>query len=63
MELEKFFTDASSVFTVVSFLTFIGILWWTYSSRRSADFAEAEQLPFADEIQTSTTQAAENSHG
>ena len=63
MALEKFFTDASSVFTVVSFLTFLGIIWWAYSSRRSADFEAAAQLPFADEIQTSTTQAAENSHG
>lgn len=35
-----------SAATVVSFLTFIGILWWTYSKRRSDAFSEAENLPF-----------------
>jgi len=43
------FNDASSVMTVVSFITFSGILWWTFMSRRSADFDEAAQLPFADD--------------
>jgi len=35
-----------SVATVASFVTFIGIVWWAYSSRRSSDFSEAGHLPF-----------------
>jgi cytochrome c oxidase cbb3-type subunit 4 len=35
-----------SVVTVASFVTFIGIVWWSWSARRSADFAEAANLPF-----------------
>ena len=35
-----------SVATVVSFATFLGILWWTYSKRRTGDFSEAANLPF-----------------
>lgn len=40
---------ASSVMTVISLITFIGILWWTFITKRRADFTEAEQIPFADE--------------
>jgi len=63
MTIEKFFTDASSIFTVVSFVTFISIMLWAYSSRRKADFEAAANLPFADDDEPSTTRAAENSHG
>lgn len=35
-----------AVATVASFVTFIGIVWWAYSSRRNTDFAEAANLPF-----------------
>ncbi len=35
-----------SVATVVSFVTFIGILMWAYSRRNRADFEEAANLPF-----------------
>jgi cytochrome c oxidase cbb3-type subunit IV len=35
-----------SVATVVSFITFIGILLWAYSRRNAADFEEASKLPF-----------------
>ena len=43
--MENFFSNASNVMTVVSFITFLGIVWW--ASRNSWD--EAAQLPFADE--------------
>ena len=33
--------------TVVSFLTFIGIVAWAYSSRRRSAFEEAANAPFA----------------
>ena len=34
------------VTTLVSFAIFIGILAWTWSKRRSADFDKAAHLPF-----------------
>jgi len=49
MTFESLIFDARSVITVASFATFIGIVWWAYSGRRNADFAEAARLPFADE--------------
>lgn len=35
-----------SLTTVVSFVVFIGIVWWAWSRKRSADFEEAANLPF-----------------
>ena len=35
--------------TVVLMASFIGILFWAYSSRRRTSFDEAANLPFADE--------------
>ena len=35
-----------SLATVLSFITFIGIVVWAYSSRNGADFEEAANLPF-----------------
>ncbi|MDC8757891.1 cbb3-type cytochrome oxidase subunit 3 [Janthinobacterium fluminis] len=49
MAIENLFDSASSVMTVVSFITFIGILWWTFIARRSSDFDTAAQMPFADD--------------
>ncbi len=41
--------DMRSVMTVVSLLTFIGIIYWTFIAHRKSDFDEAAALPFADE--------------
>lgn len=35
-----------SLVTVVSFLTFVGIIVWAYSRKNSADFEKAANLPF-----------------
>jgi cytochrome c oxidase cbb3-type subunit 4 len=35
-----------SLATVVSFITFIGIIVWAYSGRNAADFESAARLPF-----------------
>jgi cytochrome c oxidase cbb3-type subunit 4 len=32
--------------TLLSFITFIGIVVWAYSRRNAADFDEAARLPF-----------------
>jgi cytochrome c oxidase cbb3-type subunit 4 len=35
-----------SVATVVSFVTFLGIVWWAWSKSRTTDFSQAANLPF-----------------
>ncbi|MFL1513113.1 cbb3-type cytochrome oxidase subunit 3 [Pseudomonas prosekii] len=35
--------------TVVVFLAFVGLALWVFNGKRSAQFAEARLLPFADE--------------
>jgi len=49
MAIENIFDSASSVMTVISFVTFLGILGWTFIYKRGADFDAAAALPFADE--------------
>ena len=41
--------DMRSIVTLVSFVTFIGIIVWAWSKRNKADFDEAAQLPFKDD--------------
>ncbi|WP_194721301.1 cbb3-type cytochrome oxidase subunit 3 [Noviherbaspirillum malthae] len=60
MNFEQIIFDARSLITVISFLTFIGIIWWTYGAHRGADFDGAAQLPFADDNDTA---ASEKQHG
>ena len=41
--------DLRSVVTVVSLLTFLGIVWWAYGLKSSQKrFEEAANLPFTD---------------
>lgn len=47
--MENLFADARGAITVVSLLTFVGIVCWTYLIHRSKDFDAAANLPFADE--------------
>ena len=49
MTLQQIFDQASSIMTLISFLTFLGILLWTFALKRNADFASQAALPFADE--------------
>jgi len=39
--------DLRSITTVVSMLTFVGIVWWAYSKANRKGFDEAANLPFA----------------
>ena len=48
MQLADLLDHASSIMTVLSFITFMGILTWTFMLRREGDFAAAAALPFAD---------------
>ena len=43
----ELYTALSSAFTVVSFLTFLGIVQWAWSRRRRDAFANAANAPFA----------------
>jgi cytochrome c oxidase cbb3-type subunit 4 len=49
MAIEQIFDSASSVMTVISFVTFIGIVVWTFALKRGFDFEQAAALPFADD--------------
>jgi cytochrome c oxidase cbb3-type subunit IV len=40
--------DLRSVTTLISFLTFVGIIWWAYAKGNRQRFDEAANLPFAD---------------
>ncbi|MFY0728121.1 cbb3-type cytochrome oxidase subunit 3 [Pseudomonas sp. NFX15] len=42
--------------TVVVFIAFVGLALWVFSGKRSAQFAEARLLPFADEPQPDITE-------
>ena len=43
----ELYSTLSSVFTVVSFLLFVGIVHWAWSSRRRDQFHAASHAPFA----------------
>ncbi len=38
-----------SIVTVISLLTFVGIVVWAWSKRNKSNFDEAAQLPFNDD--------------
>ena len=54
MDLLQIVSDARSIVTLICMMTFIGIVFWAYSARRTQDFEEAAMLPFADEEQPNT---------
>ncbi|MFP8781035.1 cbb3-type cytochrome oxidase subunit 3 [Hydrogenophaga sp. RWCD_12] len=41
--------DLRSIVTLISMLTFVGILVWAWSKRNQRDFEEAAQLPFQED--------------
>ena len=43
----ELYSMLSSIFTVLSFLLFLGIIAWAWSSRRRAEFSAAAHAPFA----------------
>jgi cytochrome c oxidase cbb3-type subunit 4 len=47
--MDKVFNNASIVMTVVSLITFVGILWWTFFYKRSRDFDAIANMPLNDE--------------
>ncbi|EGQ9832641.1 CcoQ/FixQ family Cbb3-type cytochrome c oxidase assembly chaperone [Vibrio vulnificus] len=49
------FGTIHSIYTVVLFVSFIGIVAWAYSKKRKASFDEAANLVFADEEKSGPT--------
>jgi cytochrome c oxidase cbb3-type subunit 4 len=49
MNLDSLFELASRAMTVASFITFIGILWWTFVHHKRADFDSAATALLADD--------------
>jgi cytochrome c oxidase cbb3-type subunit 4 len=41
--------DLRSIVTVVSLVTFVGIIFWAWSKKNKASFDEAARLPFGDD--------------
>ena len=60
MAIGSLIFDMRSVATVASFITFLGIVWWAYSSRRRESFEEAAMLPLIDDNYPA---AEEKKHG
>ena len=40
--------DLRTIVTTLSFIVFVGIVWWAWSKRQGTRFNEAENLPFVD---------------
>jgi cytochrome c oxidase cbb3-type subunit 4 len=47
--------DLRSAVTLISLLTFLGIVAWAWSRRNQSRFDEAALLPFRDEAATDST--------
>ena len=41
--------DLRSLLTVLTLISFVGIVWWAFSSRRKAVYEEAAMLPLEDD--------------
>lgn len=51
--------DLRSLFTVLSFLAFVGIVWWAYSSRRKDAYEAAARIPLEDDLPAGGGQGAD----
>ena len=52
--------DIRSIVTVVSLAVFLGIVRWAWSRNNESSFAEAANLPFADESVARDTEPSAN---
>jgi len=55
--------DLRGISTVFVFVTFIGLCFWAYNSKRKKSFDEAANLPFADEELNQRTMQEELKNG
>jgi cytochrome c oxidase cbb3-type subunit 4 len=54
--------DLRAAITVLSFIAFAGICWWAFSSKRTADFAQAARLALDDDLPIGMTKKSGASH-
>ena len=52
--------DLRAGFTVLTFLLFVGIVWWAYSDRRKNDFDAAARIPLDDDLPLPSLGTQEN---
>jgi len=43
------FIELRTAFTVISFVVFLGIMWWAFHGQRNEGFAEAARIPFEED--------------
>ena len=55
--------DLRGLSTLFLMITFIGMCFWAYSSKRKKTFDEAAQLPFADDELNQRTMQEEERNG
>lgn len=55
--------DLRGISTLFVFITFIGLCFWAYNSKRKKSFDEAANLPFADEELNQRTMQEELKNG
>ena len=56
------FTLIQSIWSIVVFVTFIGIVFWAFSSKRKSDFDEAARLPFDEDELADDKKKSERKH-
>ena len=49
--------------TVLTFVLFIGIVWWAYSDRRKIAFDEAARIPLDDDLPLTVQQVGKSDKG
>ncbi len=49
-----------SIFTVIVFIAFVGVVYWTFSSRNKTKFEEAANLVFDDDKDQTTKDKQES---
>ena len=52
-----------SVWTVIAFVVFIGIVIWAFSSKRKADFDKAARMALDDDKPLSSSETIRSNHG
>ena len=55
-------TDIRGITTLLVLISFLGVCFWAYSSKSKSRFAEAEQLPFADDEINNDSQQEKSNH-
>lgn len=55
--------DLRAGITVLTFVLFIGIVWWAYSDRRKTAFDEAARIPLDDDLPLTVQQVGKSDKG